>query len=372
MSPKVQFSSRSTLHRMVNGVISEELAKELHPIAAACLKQFLIERGLNAAEIDNELTTIFNGGEYQPMSFKKIRLSYRELAAFGLPADPFKNDPEKRSDVYMPGEYREVFDAVIDAAMYRHFIAVLSPVGSSKSTLQDYVRDHITRETSLKIVWPEFYNQARLTPTEIARSILQSLGVQKIPQRSTALAKAVTDHLRLLTEEGNRVAIVIDNCHEMSQDAVRSLKKFIEMSSGGFQRYLGIILFGWPDFESMIKLPEFTEIYERLHVLTMPPFERDNDGKVAVDRKISEPLFTGYLEHRFKVIGCDLADYFDEDAVQYIAANSTTPLQCGNITNRAIQISIDKYDNKKVIGAAIRKHLLFDTPNGSEPAFKRR
>lgn len=357
MEEDVQFASRSTLHRMVHGRLSAELSAQLRPVAARCLSKFLVQRGLNKAEIDLELTAIFNEGEYQPMSFQRVRLNRAELTFFGLPEDPFKNDPQSRDEVYFPPEYREIFDSIIDAAKYRHFMAVLGPVGSSKSTIQDYIRDHITRETNLKIVWPEFYNQANLTPLEIARSVLRSLGVEKVKRSATDVARQLTDVLRSLTEEGNRVGMIIDNCHELQKPAIRSLKKFMEMSSGGFQRYLGIILIGWPEFENTLRSPDFTEIYERIHVTRMPEFYS---------------LAAGYLKKRFENIGQDLYDYFDKAAVDYIAANAETPLQCGNIANRALQISMQKFDEKKVPGAALKTSMLFDTPRAAASTFKKR
>lgn len=357
MSPEVQYDSKTTLHRMVLGTCSEELSAELRPVAARCLSRFLTKKGLNKSEVDAELTAIFNKGEYQPMSFQRIRLTRPELQFFGLPEDPFKNDPQSFDEVYFPPAYREIFDTVIDAAKYRHFVAVLGPVGSSKSTIQDCLRDHITKQTSLKILWPEFYNQAQLTPMEIGQSILRSLGVQRIPARATKLASTVTDQLRAVTQEGNRAAMIIDNCHELQKPAVRSLKKFIEMSSGGFQRYFGIVLFGWPEFETMLKDPTFAEIYERIHVVHMPAFG---------------PLAAGYLAKRFDNLGLKLADFFDEEAVEFIAENAETPLACGNIANRAIRYMIEDFQEKKVKGLALRSVMFFDRKPTAEPGFKKR
>lgn len=374
MSEEVKFSSRSTLHRLVTGTLSDEMSQQLRPIAARCLKRFLHARGLVKPEIDAELTAIFNEGEYQTMSCQRIKLSYDELQFFGLPRDPFFYSPDSKDEVYFPPAYREVFDTIIDAVKYRHFIAVLGPVGSSKSTVQDLLRDHIARvDKNLKIVWPEFYNQANLTPSEIARSILRSLGVERIPQRATALAQALTDELRRLTHEGIAVAMVVDNCHELNKAAIRSFKKFLEMSSGGFQRYLGIVLMGWPQFESTLREADFSEIYERLHVVPMPPWvPSDMSGVYATDPKVSIPLMTGYMAKRFENIGHDIADFFDEDALQFVAENAETPLQCGNIANKALRTARTEYDEKKVTGAAIRKKMFFESRSTSSPAFRKR
>lgn len=289
------------------------------------------------------------------MSSRRIALTTAELQYFGLFTDPFKHDPQSKQEVYFPLEYREVFEKVIDAIKYRHFVAVLGPVGSGKSTLQNYVREYVLTNESIQIVWPEFYNQTVLTPFEIARSILAGFNT-KAPGRATALAAAVTNKLKALTENGNRVGLMFDNCHEMRESAVRSLKKFLEMSSGGFQRYLGIVLWGWPDFEDLLETPDFREIYERLDVVHMPDFPT---------------IAPGYLAHRLKLVSKTVEDLFDQEAVDYICQNAETPLGLGNVANKALRVSMSEFDNKRVIGSAIKTKMFFENSR-SEQGFRRR
>ena len=358
-------NSRSTLHRMVRGELSPDVQHKIYPKVQTCLKRFLVARGLDAGEIDAELTGVFTEGEYQPMIINRVALTDAECRFFdfvvqvdGKPTvlDPFKSAPASRDEVYFPPEYREIYDQVLDAIKYRHFVAVLGPIGSGKTTLRAMVEDHVAGEDHMKVIWPEFFDQSKISAYEIARTILRDCDAQ-VPGRAAALGKAVTSRLRSLTQNGTRVAIGFDEGHRMAKATLRSLKNFHEMSSGGFQRYLGIFIFAWPEFLATLEEAEFQEIRERVAVITMPDF-----GDIA----------RGYLDHRFKMVGKKLTDYFDDDAIQFIAANSETPLGCGNIANQALRIMCRDFDEKKVTGAAIRTRMFFDTPSRSNPGFKKR
>lgn len=357
--------SRTTLHRMVRGELSVEIQQRIYPKVSTCLKKFLINRGLDAGEIDAELTRVFTEGEYQPMIINRVALSDQECEYFGLitmidgkptAVDPFKHAPRSRDEVFFPAELREVFDKLVDAVKYQHFIAVLGPIGSGKTTLVAMLEDHVADEhNNLKVVWPKFFDQSKISAYEIARTILRDCD-SEVPGRAAALGQAVTNRLRSLTQNGVRVALGIDECHRTARPTLSSLKNFHEMSSGGFQRYLGIILLGWPEFEAVLEESQFQEIRERVEVIRMPDFKA---------------IAPGYLEHRFSLIGKKASDYFDDDAIDYISRNAETPLGLGNIANNALRITRRAFDEKKVTGAAIRTKMFFESATAT-PAFRRR
>lgn len=348
-------SSGSTMNRLVNNQLGRELREQINPQLAQLLKHFLIKQGVAKSQIDADLLEIFTEGEYQPMISKRIALRQDEIQYFGLTDDPFKNYPASREEVFISPPLRAIFDDILDAIKYRHFVAVIGPIGSGKTTLRALVEDHVAGDENLRVIWPEFFDQKNVTPTEIARTILRETDTPA-PSRSTALAAAVKAKLSSMTQNGKRVALAIDECHKMNKPAVTSLKNFFEMSSGGFQKYLGIVLFGWPSFISTLEMPEFQEIYERIHVLEMPPFQDQAEG---------------YLAHRLKLVGKRTEDLFDADAVAHIAANAETPLGLGNIANQALRISKEKYDNRRVIGAALRTEMIFENKSGQQGFRKR-
>jgi hypothetical protein len=73
------------------------------------------------------------------------------------------------------------------------------------------------------------------------------------PGSAVRRGKAVRDLLARLYSDGTRVAIAFDEIHRLNDSALSSLKNFLEMSSGGFQRYLGVIMLGQPQFEARLR-----------------------------------------------------------------------------------------------------------------------
>lgn len=275
---------------------------------------------------------------------KRLDLSLEAQKFFGLPDDPFSRAPRSREEVYIPAELQRVIDKVIEAIRFQHFIAITGEIGSGKSTLRALIEDYVFSNPKLHIVWPEFYDMKNVSPMQIAASILDSFGHRPIPPSAIKRGKEVKDLLAMQFKGDNRVAIAFDECHRLNASALSSLKNFFEMSSGGFQRYLAVILFGQPVFKVNLAKPQFREIYERMTVIEMPEFSQ---------------LAEGYLKHRLKLVDVNMKDLFDDDAVALICGQATTPLQLGNIANEALTISMG-LKNKQVIGAAIRTKMFFN------------
>ncbi|MGE0294924.1 MAG: ExeA family protein [Hyphomonadaceae bacterium] len=340
----VKFTSRSTLHRLVHDRISAELKAELYPKLIRCLTRFLIARGLDKTEIDEQMLLAFEHGEYQPMISQRLELSPQALKYFGLPKDPFTDPPQSRDEVFISPQLRQVIDRIVDGVRYQHFISVIGDIGAGKSTLRALLVDQIANEPKLSIVWPEFFDMVNVSPMQIAEAILVAFQTP-VPSSAIKRGNAVKTLLADLYSNGHRVAIGIDEGHRLNDKALSSLKNFLEMNSGGFQRYLGVIIFAQPLLTARLRQPLFQEIYERIVPVYMPEFR-----ETAAD----------YLAHRLQLVGADIRQLFDDEAVDLISSQATTPLSVGNIANEALKISMESFDNKKVIGSSIKTKMFFE------------
>lgn len=340
----VKFTSRSTLHRLVHDKVSDEMKAELYPKLISCLTRFLIARGLDKTEIDAQMLLAFPEGEYQPMISQRLELSPQAIKYFGLAKDPFTDAPQSREEVFISPALKQVIDRVVDAVRYQHFISVIGPIGAGKSTLRAWIEDQVENEPNLTIVWPEFFDMKYVSPMNIAESILTAFD-SPVPSSSVKRGNAVKALLARLYKNGRRVAIGIDEGHRLNDRALSSLKNFLEMNSGGFQRYLGVIIFAQPKLVAKLREPFFQEIYERIVPVQMPEFR-----ETAAD----------YLAHRLQLVGADINKLFDDEAIELIASQATTPLSVGNIANEALKISMESFDNKKVIGSAIKTKMFFE------------
>lgn len=358
------FSSTSTLHRYVNQSANPAITKYLDRVIAEVLPPFLIERGIDKSEIDQQMSDALKG-DYQPMISQRLELDPDECRWFGFlnaageAVDPFSRKPSCVEEVFVTPPFQKIIDRVVDAIRYQGFVCVVGSIGSGKSTLRDLMEHYVSTQPGLRLVWPEFYEMNNVTAMQIADSILTELGVERIPTSSVRRGREVKNQLSAVFQSGKRIAIAFDECHKLNDKAISSLKNFLEMSSGGFQRYLGVILFGQPSIETRLRDPRFQEIFERIVMIHMPGTESEDADKQKI------PAFSDYaadyLAHRLKYVGLKVEDVFDEDAVSIICRQATTPLSLGNIANAALRLSKKKFNNKKVKGAAIRTETLFES-----------
>ena len=344
------FASRTSANRLVHQKLRPAYARELNQKLAATLPAYLIEKGYSKTEIDQQLLEIFEEGDYQPMISQRVELSPLVCKFYGFqdkegkPIDPFSAPPQTREEVFISPAFRMVIDRVVDAVRYQGFVTVIGPIGSGKSTLRALIEDQVENDEKLRIVWPEFFDMVNVSPMQIAESILIAFDAP-VPRSSVKRGNAVKSLLSRLYKNGIRVAIGIDEAHRLNDKALSSLKNFLEMNSGGFQRYLGVVLFGQPLFMARLREPIFQEIYERIVPLQMPDFSQS-----AAD----------YLSHRLQIIGSDAKTLFDDEALELICSQATTPLSVGNIANEALNISMESFNNKKVIGSAIKTKMFFE------------
>jgi len=114
-----------------------------------------------------------------------------------------------------------------------------------------------------------------------------------------------------------RVALGFDECHRLDNRLIVALKNFWELGSGGFDRYLGVVLFGQLSFEFV--LTAHREIAERCEILQMP--------------SLAKTAATDYLAHRVTLAGGKLERLFEPAAVTRVLAAAKTPLGLGNVAS---------------------------------------
>ena len=342
------------MHRLLKNGLSPYYARQWTQKLAERLPKFLIDKGLDRSEIDRQLLEVFQEGEYQPMINQRIALTRKAVKFFGLAVDPFAHPPQSRDEVYISPGLQEVIDSIFDAVQYQGFVCVTGDIGSGKSTLRALVEEKCERDRNLRIVWPEFFDMRNVSPMQIAEAILRAFDAE-VPRNAVRRGNEVKALLASMYQDGIRVALGFDECHRLNDSALSSLKNFLEMSSGGFKRYLGVLLFGQPVFEARLRDRKFRELIERIEQIQMPDFGETSDK---------------YLAHRLQLAGGSVRDLFDADAIKLICSQATTPLSLGNITNEALLISMEEFKNEKVIGAAIKTKMFFES--NSVPAFRQR
>jgi type II secretory pathway predicted ATPase ExeA len=319
---------KTTIHRLAqahHAGLTPKYVKSITPtLQRACLDH-LQKTGAPADAAHLILSDIF-GEEFTPSIVTRAVLTPDMLRFFGLAHDPFAA-PRNPNEVFFTPAMEQVKTALDDAVKFQGFMAVLAPVGAGKTVIKNLMTsprskvrsprsespssppyeggvaavsaDGVVLSTNAQpsknsppmlggvaegrgglfqdqiILSPKFADPAKITAAGIVAYILEAFHLK--PRRSLVLAqRQLEDHL---AELDTPVALCFDECHRLSDTTLSALKNFYELGTGGFQRYLGLVLFGQPQFAARIALPRFREIAERLAVFELPPFSAEDTAK---------------------------------------------------------------------------------------------
>ncbi|MBD0370290.1 MAG: AAA family ATPase [Pyrinomonadaceae bacterium] len=327
--------SRSTFQRIsAGGQKDSRFAARIKPLAAEGLRRFLTQKGRTTEEIEAELSLIFDDQEIE-MFAQRTTLKEEVLHFFGLKRDPFTGDPRSAEEVFTTRQLDKIAEQIEDAINYQGMLAVIGDIGSGKTILKRRTMETVKKsDGKMRLLFPEFFNMDRVHTGSISAFFLRAFG-QRMPHDLVARAEKIRDILEEQSTSGVRVALCFDECHHLDDRVLTALKNFWEMGSGGYDRYLGIVLFGQPQFKFRLQEEDFREIFERLEVVEMPNYK-----KCAYD----------YLKHRLKFAGGDIDRLFERKAIDILARQVDTPLALGNLANVAL-LKAYIVGQKKVLAA---------------------
>lgn len=339
------FISKTSIIRLINGQSEPRFIDRIRGGVLEGIRNFLVDRKKPETDIEIELRTIFCKEEI-PVITKRAVLTQAAQKFFGLRLDPFTGDPRNRSDVFTTPQLDRLAAQVEDAINYQGFVAVIGDIGSGKSLLKRRTI-HTCNDSAgkMKVLWPQFFNMEKVHSGAIASYVLHEFdhrAAMNLVDRHSSLEKLLAN----LAEDGVHVALGFDECHRLDPSLLTALKNFWEIGSGGYDRYLGLVLFGQPRFETTLRLPEFREITERLDLIHMP-----NLGRNAWD----------YVSHRVKTAGGNAEKIFDREAVADMSRIASTPLALGNLANNSLLKAFETGD-KRVTRALVSS--LYGSTNG--------
>lgn len=244
------------------------------------------------------------------MLLRKQALTPKTRQAFGLVRDPFA-EVRNADEVFANAEFRYVRESLRQTAKHGGFLAVVGESGAGKSTLRrDLAQWANDDEPSVTIIEPYVLgledNDMKgktLKAGHIAEAIMAKIAAGETLRRSPeARFRQVHAALRESHRAGHRHVLVIEEAHGLPIPTLKHLKRFYELEDG-FSKLISIVLIG--QSELAIKLdernPNVREVVQRCEVVTLRPIDLELEG---------------YLAHRFKLAGRDLADVMDTSAVE--------------------------------------------------------
>ena len=334
--------SKTTIQRLAiegHGGLNADYIKSVTPFLMENVARFLRGNGVSEQDLNQTMLDIFEE-EYQPMITNRQRLEYEVLEWFGLDRDPFalEADPRSAEQAFNTKEIDRVARRIEDAINYQGFLAVLGQVGAGKTSLKNRVAAKLKEGKRTHLIFPKFAEMKKVSPGGIVHVILEHFG--QSPRARLVLAQRQLEaHLEHLSDQGFRVALCFDECHRLHESTLTALKNFYELGTGGYERYLGLVLLGQPQFRSKLESFEFREIAERLEIVEMPSLSK---------------YAAAYLGHRLQMVGGDIDALFEKAAIEMIARQASTPLAIGNLANKALAETA-KMGEKRVLSRFLER-----------------
>ena len=222
------------------------------------------------------------------------------LEHFGLREAPFRITPH--TEFFFAGANR---GATLEALVYaitagEGLVKVTGEVGTGKTMLCRVLMERLpeTVETIYLAV-------PSLTRDEMLIAISSELGIDTQGASTTQLLRALQARLIALHAEGRQVVALIDEAHAMPLATLEEIRLLSNLETGK-EKLLQIVLFGQPELDEHLNLPNMRQLKERItHAFNLAPLP---------PRDIRD-----YISFRLRAAGYHGPDLFGPEALRIIS-----------------------------------------------------
>ena len=225
------------------------------------------------------------------------------LNHFGLDEPPFRITPH--TDFFFAGANR---GATLEALLYaithdEGIVKVSGEVGSGKTMLCRVLAERLPAHVDTILL-----SNPSLAREEMLYAIADELEMDVGDERQPLLLRMLQDHLIRLYGEGRRVVVLIDEAHAMPQETLEQIRLLSNLETSR-AKLLQIVLFGQPELDAHLALPEMRPLKERItHSFRLEPLLRSD--------------VEAYLDFRMRAAGYRGPNVFTAEALRRIARAS--------------------------------------------------
>ncbi len=238
---------------------------------------------------------------------------------FKLARNPFQNDVQDTTDVFMSADIRYVREAMYATARHGGLMAVAGESGSGKTILRRDLLDRLAREGKPVLVIEPYVlgmedseNKGKtLRSTHIAESILRTVApLETVAASPEARFRQVHCVLTESKRAGNTHVLIIEEAHDLSTPLLKHLKRYIELTDG-LASLIGILLIGQTELKSKLSESNYQvrEVVQRCELVELPPLRGDD--------------LTAYLRFKFERVGAELGMVITGDGVEALRERLT-------------------------------------------------
>lgn len=280
------------------------------------------------------------------------------LEHFGLNESPFRITPH--TDFFFDGANR---GATLDALVYaithdEGIVKVSGEVGSGKTMLCRVLMERLPENVTII-----YLANPSLSRDDILFAIADELSLD-VPAnaRTSAVMRALHDHLIESYGEGRQVVVLVDEAHAMPVDTLEEIRLLSNLESKR-AKLLQLVLFGQPELNDVLARPDMRQLKERItHNFSLEPLVRED--------------ITQYLDFRMRAAGYRGPSVFTASALKMIAQSSLGLTRRINIlADKALLAAFSSGSHQigpNEVKAAIRDCEFSDATYGGKPPRKTR
>lgn len=257
-------------------------------------------------------------------------LNQEAMRHFKLFKNPFIDDVQKDSDIYMSDEHRYIEAAMLDSARHGGFLAVIGEVGSGKSIMRRKIVEQLRRDGDVLVIYPQIVDKTRLNAASICDAIVMDISDQKPKIRLEQKTRQVQNLLLDRSKSGYRACLIIEEAHDLNPATLKYLKRFYELEDG-YKKLLGIILIGQTELKHYFNEAQHVEMREVIRRCQVAEIKGLNGG------------MREYLALKLKRVGADIDRIFDKDALDALAKRLTSKDRQDKVVSHAYPLMVNNY-----------------------------
>jgi type II secretory pathway predicted ATPase ExeA len=247
--------------------------------------------------------------------------------------NPFIDDIQKDSDIYMSDEHRYIEAAMLDCARHGGFLAVIGEVGSGKSVMRRKVVEQLRKDGDVLIIYPQIIDKTRLNASSICDAIIMDISSDKPKIKLEQKTRQCQQLLLERTKQNYRNCLMIEEAHDLNINTLKYLKRFYEMEDG-YRKLLSIILIGQTELKHAFNEAQHVDLREVIRRVQIAEIS-------GLNGHIKE-----YLNLKFKRVGSEMDKIFDNGAISALGKRLTSKDRQNKTISHAYPLLVNNYAAK--------------------------
>jgi general secretion pathway protein A len=274
-------------------------------------------------------------------------------AYYGFKEKPFQTTPDP-ARLFMSKSHADAYTHLKYAIQEnKGFVVLTGETGSGKTSLLNLLIGELGTHFEIGVL-----NRNIARPEWFMETVCRQFGLDVNGMDTTGISKRLRDFLVRQRDTGNRVILIVDEAHDLSDTAIEGIRMLANLETEGHY-LIQIILAGRPELTQKLQHNRVREFVQRAVVhCHLSGLDRDEVGQ--------------YIHHRLQHAGeTKNSHIFDHEAIESIYMHSGGVPRLTNLISDAALVygyaDELKTIGKRVIEEVVKDRGVQEVPTGDMP-----